>query len=107
MTPPPKLDSGRRQFHWDGGEQAFTITRSLDVTALLDQNAAERNHGSDGYTPSRDLRKIASIDVVTLDRWAQEDGLPVPWLRLPGAEFAVWVKRKLRDHTKFLTVEGL
>lgn len=101
------LDHGRRQFHWHRDDGAFTVTRTLDVATLLDRNATERNHGTGGYTPSRDLRKIASVDVVTLDRWAAEDGLPVHWLRLAGPEFAVWVKRKLRDHTRFLTVGTL
>lgn len=63
-----------------------TVTQSsvIDLSHLLDKNKDDRNAGTNGFSQSRNMRKIAEIDVVTqlkllkdhnidMSRWNEED----------------------------------
>jgi hypothetical protein len=50
-----------------------TITMSCDVSAALDYNKALRNH-NDGYTPSRDMVRVASIPASVRWHWMATEG---------------------------------
>jgi hypothetical protein len=59
---------------------------SQDVSALLDRNKAMYNE-NDGYSPSREWRRAASIPVIIQQKWLQEEGwdcydLPANWDKL-------------------------
>lgn len=54
--------------HEDG---TFTVLSSQDAEPLLDQNRAMANH-NDGYTPSREMRRLASIPAVLMEAWLAE-----------------------------------
>ncbi len=54
--------------HYDQTTGDATIETIHDVTAILDDNKRQRLSGHDGYTPSRDLRKVASIPLGTVER---------------------------------------
>ncbi len=54
---------------------AFKSTQ--DVEPILDLNKAAFNDGTMGYTPSRDMRKIAEIPLVVAEKWRNELGVDV------------------------------
>lgn len=75
---------GRKHFYtssagvrWDiahgdkKGERLFI--GSQDVDPILDANMAMRNH-NDGYSPSRELRRVGSIPVHLIHKWKLEEG---------------------------------
>jgi len=43
------------------------------VDYILDHNKAMTNH-NDGYTPSREMRRVASVPVSMLYQWLAEEG---------------------------------
>ena len=53
-------------FHEDRSTGDIGIETVQNVTPILEANAADYNSGNDGYTPSRDMRKVASIPLVGL-----------------------------------------
>ena len=54
----------------DGG---VAITSVQDTGAILDRNRAMATH-NDGYSPSRDIRRAASIPLILVAKWLQEEG---------------------------------
>jgi len=58
------------------------------VEDILDFSVIEANkvlqNMNDGYSPSRELRRVASIPKVMLEVWCQEDGIPILSLDTPG-----------------------
>lgn len=52
------------------------IQRVQDVESILDWNKRQQNDG-DGYTPSRDMKKIASIPLVVAEKWLNEEGINI------------------------------
>lgn len=57
----------------DNEDGTVTILSSQDAAPLLDLNKAMANE-NDGYTPSRDMRRLASIPAVLMEAWAAEVG---------------------------------
>ena len=60
--------------HWmiqDGKDTRFATTQ--DVAPILEQNKAMVTH-NDGYTPSRELRRVASIPLALIAKWREEEG---------------------------------
>lgn len=58
-------------FHADG---SFALQRSQDVEPALEANRRLRAEG-DGYSPSRELRRIASIPTVVQFEWIRRYGV--------------------------------
>ena len=56
----------------DGVNAQFLATQ--DVTALLDQNKAMATH-NDGYSPTRELRRVASIPAIIASEWLTKHGV--------------------------------
>lgn len=54
---------------------AFLATQ--DVEPILDHNKESYNDGTRGYTPSRDLRKIAEIPLIVAEDWLNRLGVDV------------------------------
>lgn len=54
----------------------LTVIRSADVEPLLEINKALANSG-DGYSPSRELRRAASIPMIIIEKWKDEHGVDV------------------------------
>ncbi len=61
-------------FHYDESTGDFAIETVSDVGPILEANKRQWNDG-DGYTPSREMRKIASIPLVILEKWKNELGI--------------------------------
>jgi hypothetical protein len=71
-----------------------------DIEPIIEANKAAQNNSdfNNGYTPSRDLKHVASIPRVILNKWAKESGLNVF-----SREFGEYLKKKLNDpDNKFL-----
>lgn len=61
-------------YHWrDEVDGSATIIRSQDVSAALEANKAMANH-NDGYSKSRELRRVAHIPNIIRDKWLNEEG---------------------------------
>mgnify|MGYP006893822174 CR=1 FL=1 len=50
-------------FHYDEMTDTSTISREQDVEAILENNKALQTH-NDGYSPSREMKRVASIPMV-------------------------------------------
>ena len=54
----------------------FAVETRQDVEPILDNNKRLAND-NDGYSPSRELRRIASIPLVIVEKWKNEMGVDV------------------------------
>lgn len=57
----------------DTPEGGYVIHGKADHTAILDNNKMLANL-NDGYTPSREMRRVASIPMHLIYQWLQEEG---------------------------------
>ncbi len=74
---------------FDDGKIITSATQDTD--GILDANRAMVTH-NDGYSPSRELRRVASIPLVLIYKWRAEEG----WDALNPAH-ADRLARKLND----------
>ena len=81
-------------FHYDEDGDKTIIETVQDVEPILEANKAMQTDG-DGYTPSRDLKHIASIPLVVVEKWMNDDG--VNFLSLGRQEKRAYLRKKLND----------
>lgn len=79
-------EMGVRHTWIDNGDGTYTIKSEQDALSdILDMNKAMATH-NDGYSPSRELRRVARIPAVLQLKWLQEEGWdaykPENWNRL-------------------------
>jgi hypothetical protein len=55
----------------DRSEPRVIVTRTQDCTPILERNKALANDG-DGYSPSREFRRVASVPNVVVEQWLNE-----------------------------------
>lgn len=55
------------------GEGGLLIHSVQDVAPILERNKAMANH-NDGYTPSREMRRVAFIPDIIRQKWLNEEG---------------------------------
>jgi len=82
------------EFHFDYSSGLTTVNQVQDVEPIVENNKFLRSQGK-GYTPSRDMRHVASIPLVVIEQWIVEDG--VNFMALPRHEKQVYLRRKLAD----------
>jgi hypothetical protein len=81
---------GIRHFWRDDGDRTSVVSLQ-DAEPILERNKAMAAH-NDGYTPSRELRRVASIPLILVLKWLNEEG----WYAFdPNARDRL--KRKLND----------
>ena len=86
-------------FHYQ--DDQFAIEARQDVTPLLDINKRQANDG-DGYTPSREMRHIARIPNVVIEKWLNEYGV-----NIFNKDHLPAVKRLLNDPDwRYLRISG-
>lgn len=78
-------------FHYDEATGNFAIETRQDVEPILDNNKRQQNDG-DGFTPSRDMRKVGTIPLVVLQLWKDTEGLD--WMNKNHAKA---IRAKLND----------
>lgn len=71
----PGLDT---KFH-DLGDGHYALEHTADCAALIEHNQALANN-ADGYSPSRELRHVATIPAIIQLRWRELYGVEV-WNR--------------------------
>jgi hypothetical protein len=73
------------------------------VKAILDQNTARRNDGSNGWTETRDMKHVATVPWDVLLLWSTMSGL-----KMDDPAFGDYVKQRLNDadFMKMRTSEG-
>lgn len=49
------------------------VESAFDSQAILDRNVEMQNH-NDGYSPSREMRRVASIPWALRNKWLNEEG---------------------------------
>ncbi len=57
----------------DEADGAATIISTTEVAPVLELNQAMRLH-NDGYSPSREMRRVASIPLALIEKWKLEEG---------------------------------
>jgi hypothetical protein len=62
-------------FHFDEGTGDVSIESRADVEPILDNNKRLQNDGTNGFTPSRDMKRIASIPNVIIEMWRNQLGV--------------------------------
>lgn len=94
-------DGIRKDYRHDG--QGGVIVRvSSDVAPVLDRNKAMANH-NDGYSQSRELRRVASIPAIVRMKWLLEEG----WDCLdPACASKLVQKLNSSDYAHLRTAEG-
>ena len=94
--------------YWSYDEETDTATieRTTDVAPILEHNKDKQNN-SDGYTLSRDMRHVATIDVVTYEMWLKE-AFGEDWVQRPAKDKMEVIKRKINDpdFKYFRTISG-
>lgn len=85
---------GVTSYYHPGYGKKRVVELVQDTTPIIEDNKRLINEGK-GYSPSRELRRIASIPNIVTLRWLYEDG--VYWPRLPKKEATKYLRRKLSD----------
>lgn len=67
---------GGTAHYWRDTEAGAEIKSVTDVTPILEANKAKFNT-NDGYSPSRELRRVGSIPFPLIYQWLAEDGVNV------------------------------
>ena len=60
--------------HFDDAERTFSLLRSQDAEPIIDANKRAQTSG-DGFSPSRELRRVASIPPLVHQVWKQQWGV--------------------------------
>lgn len=92
------------QEFYDRDTDTLRIQHVEDVEPLLDENAAIRNSGMNGFSPSRNWRKIGSIPCVVVEKILREHGVNI----MDGSpEAQKYVRRFLENNKKLMTVDKI
>ena len=85
----------------------LTVNNSQDLNPLLKRNK-ELYNLNDGYTASREMRRIASVPPIILQIWTKEYNGTNNWWALPKETQQKIMKTKLNssDFRYFKTSEG-
>ena len=78
---------------WDQASDTLIIRESQDLSPIFDRNAELRNEGisGDGYSDTRELRRVASIPLVVVNQWYREG------FNIFDEKNAAELKRRLND----------
>lgn len=69
------LSGAVETFEWDHSEDRAIIRRIEDVEPVIEANKREQNSGHNGYTPSKDMRKAATVPVGVIYEWLDKYGV--------------------------------
>ena len=91
----------------DDTENKIIINEKVNINPHLQHNKALYNH-NDGYSKSRELKRVASIPTIALSVWAKEYNGDSNWFGLPKEVQKNILKKKLNssEFRYFKTAEG-
>ena len=93
----------RVQEIYDHNTNVLTRVITEDVDPIIEQCLHERNNLDNGFTKSREMRKIGSIPMIILDQWFKDGFNPFRNDPSVGKE----IKRRLNDMNKFRSVNRM
>ena len=102
------LDGLQKTTYMQDDMEGKIITKEeVDITPHLDHNKKLLNL-NDGYSKSRDLKRVASIPTLALSVWAKEYNGSNNWFALPTEVQKKILKTKLNSNEfqYFKTAEG-
>ena len=103
-----KVDGLKKEtFLLDEKEKQIVVKEEVNIDSLLKNNKALYNL-NDGYSKSRDLKRVASIPTLALQVWANEYNGTNNWFALPKETQKKIMKKKLNssEFKYFRTAEG-
>tara|TARA_B100000963_G_scaffold23291_1_gene17417 strand:+ start:135 stop:464 length:330 start_codon:yes stop_codon:yes gene_type:complete len=91
----------------DDIENKIIINEKVNINPHLQHNKTLYNH-NDGYSKSRELKRVASIPTIALSVWAKEYNGDSNWFGLPKEVQKKILKKKLNssEFRFFKTAEG-
>tara|TARA_B100000900_G_scaffold375714_1_gene358009 strand:+ start:51 stop:380 length:330 start_codon:yes stop_codon:yes gene_type:complete len=91
----------------DDTENKIIINEKVNINPHLQHNKTLYNH-NDGYSKSRELKRVASIPTIALSVWAKEYNGDSNWFGLPKEVQKNILKKKLNssEFRFFKTAEG-
>ena len=100
-------DLKKTTYFTDDLKQEVTIKQDLNVDPHLKANKELYNH-NDGYSPSKGLKRVASIPTLALEIWAKEYNGTNNWFGIPETERKRILKLKLNsnEYRYFRTAPG-
>ena len=84
-------------FVGDDAEKQITIGEEQNIDSHLKHNK-ELYNSNDGYSPSRELKRVASIPILALQIWAKEYNGNNNWWALPAETQTKILKKKLNSN---------
>lgn len=91
----------KEEIFFDGLKSEKMIIRTTeDVEPVIDEVTAYRNSTTNGFSQSKNYRKIGSIPMIVVHQWLTEKGID---LMAPGNE--KYVRQALNEMSKFRTVD--
>ena len=97
----------KETFSLDEMEKKIVINEEVNIDSHLKHNKILLNQ-DDGYSKSRDLKRVASIPTLALSVWAKEYNGDGNWFALPKEVQSKILKTKLNSNEfkYFKTAEG-
>ena len=97
----------KETFSLDEMEKKIVVNEEVNIDSHLKHNKILLNQ-NDGYSKSRDLKRVASIPTLALSVWAKEYNGDGNWFALPKEVQSKILKTKLNSNEfkYFRTAEG-
>ena len=97
----------KETFSLDDSENKIILNEEVNIDPHLKHNKILLNQ-DDGYSKSRDLKRVASIPTLALSVWAKEYNGDSNWFALPKEVQSKILKTKLNSNEfkYFKTAEG-
>lgn len=83
-------------YHSDDPNKQVVIERNVDYKPIIEHNKKMYTH-NDGYSKSRDLKRVASIPTLVLELWTKEYNGTGNWFALPKDVQTKILKKKLNS----------
>jgi hypothetical protein len=77
-------------------DEKLVIQRDINYQPIVDHNKKLYNH-NDGYSKSRELKRVASIPTLVLEIWSKEYNGNSNWFALPSDVQKKILKKKLNS----------
>lgn len=89
-------------------DKTTTFAQHQDVEAIIENNKRLQTE-NDGYNPTKDMRRVASIPTTVLQNWLKEAGIPARTYMQNPRHYAKWLRSKIydKDNEAWLTAPHL
>ena len=84
-------------YHSDDMNRQVVVERNINYKPIIDHNKKMYTH-NDGYSKSKDLKRVASIPTLVLELWTKEYNGTNNWFALKKEEQQKILKKKLNSN---------